>query len=91
MELFKHCGPWLIVPSKRLIKRLLLTDRHRRSRLAWCVARRGWNLRTWRNIHWSDEGQFLLHVTDGRMRVWKHKNTASTSRNIQPNVPYGGG
>ena len=32
--------------SKRVIKRPLLADRHRRSRLAWCLARRGWNLRT---------------------------------------------
>jgi hypothetical protein len=30
--------------SKRVIKRLLLADRHQRSRLAWCLARRGWNL-----------------------------------------------
>jgi transposase len=50
--------------SRRVIKRPLLADRHRRSRLAWCLARRGWNLRTWRKIHWSDESQFLLHVTD---------------------------
>ena len=36
---------------------------------------------------------FLLHVTDGWMRVWRHKNTTYTprSRNIQPTVPYGGG
>ena len=26
-----------------------------------------------------------------RMRVWRHKNTAYTPRNIQPTVPYGGG
>ena len=50
--------------SRRVIKRPLLADRHRRSRLAWCLARRGWNLRTWRKIHWSDESRFLLHVTD---------------------------
>jgi transposase len=56
--------------SRRVIKRPLLADRHRRSRLAWCLARHGWNLRTWRKIHWSDESRFLLHVTDGRMRVW---------------------
>jgi hypothetical protein len=31
------------------------------------------------------------YVTDGRMRVWRHKNTAYTPRNIQPTVPYGGG
>ena len=55
-----------------------------------CLARRGWNLRTWRKIHWSDESRFLLHVTDGRMRVWRHKNTAYSTRNIQPTVPYGG-
>jgi hypothetical protein len=64
--------------SRRVIKRPLLADRHRRSRLAWCLARRGWNLRIWRKIHWSDESRFLLHVTDGRMRVWWHKNTAYT-------------
>jgi hypothetical protein len=43
---------------------------------AWCLAWRGWNLRTWCKIHWSDESRFLLHVTDGRMRAWRHKNTA---------------
>ena len=77
--------------SRRVIKRPMLVDRHRRSRLAWCLARRGWNLRTWRKIHWSDESRFLLHVTDGRMRVWRHKDTAYTPMNIQPTVPYGGG
>jgi Tfp pilus assembly protein FimT len=46
--------------------------------LAWCLARRGWNLRTWRKIQLSDENRFLFHVTDGRMRVWRHKNTAYT-------------
>ena len=34
---------------------------------------------------------FLLHATDGRMRVWRHKNAAYTPRNIQPTVSYGGG
>jgi hypothetical protein len=77
--------------SMRVIKRPLLADRHRRTRLAWCLARHGWNLRTWRKIHWSDESRFLLHVTDGRMRVWRHTHTAYTPRNIQPTVPYGGG
>jgi hypothetical protein len=56
-----------------------------------CLARRGWTLRTWRKIHWSGESRFLLHVTDSRMRVWRHKHTAYTPRNIQPIVPYGGG
>ena len=59
--------------SSRVIKRPRLADRHRRTRLAWCLARRGWNLRTWRKIHWSDVSRFLPHVTDDRMRVWRQK------------------
>ena len=77
--------------SRRVIKRPLLTDEHKRIRLRWCLARRGWNLRTWRRIHRSDESRFLLHVTDGRMRVWRHKGTAYTPRNIKATIPYGGG
>ena len=73
--------------SRRVIKRPLLVDRHRLTRLAWCLARRGWNLRTWRNIHWSDESHFLLHVTDGRMRVWRHKNTAYSPKEHPTNYP----
>ena len=53
--------------SQGVIKHPLLVDRHRRSHLAWCLARCGWNLRTWRKIHWSDVSRFLLHVTDGRI------------------------
>jgi hypothetical protein len=37
--------------SRRAINCPLLADRHRRSRLAWCLARCGWKLRTWRKIH----------------------------------------
>ena len=42
--------------SQGVIKLPLLVDRHRRTRLA----RRGWNLRTWRKIHWSDERRFCF-------------------------------
>ena len=77
--------------SRRVIKRPLLEDQHRRSRLLLCLTRRGWNLSTWHKMHGSDESRFLLHVTDGRMRGWRYKNTAYTPRNIQPTVPYGGG
>jgi hypothetical protein len=44
------------VLSQGVIKRPLLADRHRRTRLAWCLARRGWNLRTWCKINWLSNG-----------------------------------
>ena len=33
----------------------------------------------------------MLHVTDGRMRFCRKKNTAYIPRNMQPTVIYGGG
>lgn len=77
--------------SRRVIKRPKLTDDHKRLRLAWCRQRQGWNLRSWRRVHWSDESRFLLHVVDGRVRVWRRPGTAYAPRNIMPTVPYGGG
>jgi hypothetical protein len=68
----------------------MLSDRHQRLHLTWCLARCGLNLRTWHRIHWSDERRFLLHVIDGRMRVWRQKNTVYAPGNTQPTVPYGG-
>jgi len=47
---FKSAG----LKSRRVIKRTMLSDQHQRLRLAWCLARRGLNLRTWRRIHYSD-------------------------------------
>lgn len=77
--------------SRRVIKRPMLSDQHKRRRLEWCLMRQGWNMRTWRRMHWSDESRFLLYVTDGRSRVWRQPNTAYVPRNIKPTVPYGGG
>lgn len=46
--------------SRRIIMRPLLPAQHQRTRLQWCLARRGWNLRSWRRIHWSDKSRFCF-------------------------------
>ena len=57
----------------------------------WCGARRYWNLRIWRRIHWSDESRFLLHMTDGRLRVRRRPNEACNQQMIYETEPFGGG
>ena len=76
--------------SRRPVKRCLLTQAHKAARLQWFQTRRQWNLASWRKIHWSDESRFLLHVTDGRVRVWRQNNTAYAERNIVETVPFEG-
>ena len=52
--------------SRRVIKHPLLVDRHRRSRLAWCLARRGWKLRKWhRSIGQTRAGFCFMSPTGG--------------------------
>ena len=77
--------------ARRPIRRPMLTPGHKAARLFWCQQRRDWNLRSWRKVHWSDESRFLLHMTDGRVRVWRQRGTAYAQRNIQETVPFGGG
>jgi transposase len=77
--------------SRRPVKRCLLTQAHKAFRLQWFQTRRQWNLVSWRKVHWSDESRFLLHVTDGIVRVWRQPNTAYAERNIVETVPFGGG
>ena len=51
--------------SRRVIKRPLLSDRHQRSRLAWRLARRCWNLRTARSIGQTRAGFCFMSLTAG--------------------------
>jgi len=62
--------------ARRPIKRPELTARHRIARLNWSRDHLQWNIRNWRRVHWSDESRFLLRPVDGRVRVWRHRNTA---------------
>ena len=76
---------------KKTCKDMLTNTNTQSFRLQWCQTSRQWNLASLRKVHWSDESRFLLHVTDGRVRVWRQPNTAYAERNIVETVPLGGG
>jgi transposase len=43
---------------KRPIKRPLLTICHKSVRLQWERDHMGWNIRSWKRVHWLDESRF---------------------------------
>lgn len=56
--------------------------------LTWCLEQRARYLTAWWKIHcWMKEGS-LLHVMDGWLRFWRHRNRAIPHRNIRPTVLY---
>ena len=44
--------------ARRPIKRPLLTIRHKNARFQWARDHMGWNIRSWKRVHWSDESSF---------------------------------
>ena len=75
--------------SRRPIRRPFLSPRHIQERLEWSRRRARWNVRSWRRIHWSDESRFLVHLVDGRVRIWRYPNTRYARRNILTTVQGG--
>ncbi|GFW56417.1 transposable element Tc1 transposase [Trichonephila clavipes] len=54
----------------------LLNARHRAARLAWTRKHRDWSVEDWKRVAWSDESQFRLLNTDGRLRIWRPAHEA---------------
>lgn len=77
--------------ARRPVKRPLLSDRHIAARLQWARDHMGWNIRSWKRVHWSDESRFLLKPIDGRVRVWRQRGTAYNQEHVLGTTAFGGG
>jgi hypothetical protein len=77
--------------ARRPIKRPQLTLRHHHARFDWSHDHLGWNIRTWRRVHLSDESRFLLRPTDDRARVWGKRNTSFQDNHMLGTTAFGGG
>ncbi|GFX84511.1 hypothetical protein TNCV_560261 [Trichonephila clavipes] len=76
-----HHGPLVrkwpclqLTVRRRLQQRKLSVQRSlqfRERRLVWCTGRQNWT-HEWHNV-FSDESRFYVQYSDGRMRVWRHR------------------
>ena len=62
-----------------------LTLEHRRRRREWGRRQRVWDLRQWRHYIFSDESQFSLYHSDGRVRVRRRQGERLIDVCVQPN------
>ncbi len=56
--------------SRRPHRVPLLSAKNRKSRLQFTQAHQNWIIEDWKKVAWSDESQFLLQHSDGRVRIW---------------------
>lgn len=77
--------------ARRPAKRPRLLPRHKAERLNFAIIRRGWRIRTWRRILWTDESRFCLYHNDGRRRVRRLRGERYNADCVQETVAGGGG
>ncbi len=67
-----------------------LLNRNRKRRLQFTPAHQNWTIEDWKNVAWSDESQFLLQHSDGRVRIWRKENESMDPSCLVSTVQAGG-
>ncbi len=69
----------------------LLSAKNRKLRLQFAQAHQNWIIEDWKNVAWSDESQFLLRYSDGRVRIWRKEHESMDPSCLVSTVQAGGG
>ncbi|KAI5609647.1 hypothetical protein C0J50_5858, partial [Silurus asotus] len=69
----------------------LLTAKNRKLRLQFTQAHHNRTIEDGKNVAWSDESRFLLHHSDGRVRIWRQQHESMDPSCLLSPVQAGGG
>ena len=69
----------------------LLSTVHKQRRLDKALEWSRWPFRTFKKVMYSDESRFNLHVSDGKVRVWRQRGTRLDEANCVTTVKGNGG
>ncbi len=69
----------------------LLSAKNRKRRLKFTQAHQNWTIEDCKNVAWSDESQFLLRNSDGRVRIWRTEHESMDPSCLVSTVQAGGG
>ncbi len=69
----------------------LLSAKKRKRRLQLAQAPQNWTIEDWKNVAWSDESQFLMQHSDGRVRIWHKEQESMDPSCLVSTVQAGGG
>jgi len=72
-------------------KKPKLTEKHKKTRLAWAKKHETWTSDDWRKVIWSDESKFNLLNSDGKEYCWTNRPEELTEDSITPTLKFGGG
>ncbi len=65
--------------------------KNRKRRLQFTQIHQNWTIEDWINVAWSDESQFRLRCSDGRVRIWHKEHESMDPSCLVSTVQAGGG
>lgn len=68
----------------------LMTDRHARARIEFCLRYRDWTVKDWCRMIWSDETSIVLQKPRKIAHVWAHKDDRLLPCNVNHTSKYQG-
>ncbi len=77
--------------SRRPHRVPFLSAKNRTRRIQFIQAHQNWTMEDWKNAAWSDESQFLLRHSDGRVRIWHKEHENMDPSCLVSTVQAGGG
>ncbi len=77
--------------SRRPHRVLLLSSKNRKRRIQFTQAHQNWAIEDCKNVSWSDESQFLLQHSDGRVRIRCKEHKSMDPSCLVSTVQAGGG
>lgn len=72
-------------------KKPLLSNGHKKRRLAFALKYQHWTVEDWKRVIWSDETKINRIGSDGQEYVWKKKGEGLIAREVKGTVKFGGG
>lgn len=72
-------------------RKYYVNETNRQKRLAFAKEHANDGMDTWKRVIFTDESKFNIFRSDGRVFVWRTKNTELERKNLLPTVKHGGG
>ncbi|KAG1300906.1 hypothetical protein G6F64_012275 [Rhizopus arrhizus] len=77
--------------ARRKKKQPLLTNNHRKQRLAWAKKYQNWSIQQWHQVVFSDETKINIWGSDGCRYYWTQPGDVLRPHHIDLSVKHGGG
>lgn len=79
------------IQSRTPASKPFINNVNRRKRLNFAKRYLNKDFRYWKRVIFSDECKINLKLSDGRVRIWREKNTRLYPKNMLPTFKHGGG